>query len=268
MLTNIFDDVLWVLHYDGEGDDPPADPPANDPPADDKKKGKFYTQAELDKFITDRTNQARRQSKNALEQLESLQENFRGSEEQRTALQEQVDTLRKSVLTAEEIRKREEAKAKTAYEKALDTKTKEAQTWESRYRDVKIKTDVTGAAAKHGVLPQAIDMVIAVLKPNMKMTQVSDDAGNFVDFTTLVDFNDVGADGKSIQNQLPIEDTIKRMKELPEMYGHLFAAPNGGGVGGNNGRPSPQGKQGFRQGMSQEDYMKLRKENPSAIYGS
>lgn len=265
MLT--FDDLLWFLHYEGEGEgegegqDPPKPEEKKDPPA-----GKFMTQEEIDKVVTKRTEKARRAQQQALEQLESLQQTVNMTEEQRETLESEIEKLRKQTLTAEEIRKREEKKAKEAYESKLTDATKSAQTWESRYNDLKINYEIGNAAQKHGVLGASVPFLEAFLRPQVKLTEEKDDeTGEVRGHAAMVDFNDQGADGKPVQVQLSVEDTVKRMKELPEMYGHLFQAPSGGGLGGSSGSPGKKG--GFNKSMSQEEYMRLRKENPSALYG-
>lgn len=263
-------DLVWFLHYDGEDDnsaddvDDVNDPTKKkDPPPDGKKS---YTQKELDDIILKRTEKARRAQKQTIEQLEALQSTLRMTDEQREKMEEEIEGLRKQTLTAEEIAKREAKKAKDSYESQLTVAQKAAQTWEMRYNDLKINHEITSASQKHGVLPTSVPFLEAYLKPKVKLSGVKDETGEITGHVAMVDFTDQGTDGKSVDVQLSVDDTVKRMKELSESYGHLFAAPSGGGIGGNSGNPGGA-KNAFRPGMTQQEYMRLRKENPQALYG-
>jgi hypothetical protein len=79
-------------------------------------------------------------------------------------------------------------------------------------------------------------------------------------------------DGKSVVTQLPPDAAMKRMKQLPALYGNLFKANVVSGIGGNSnttGQPAgPSGPVDFKAlAKNPADYMKLRKEHPEAVYG-
>lgn len=273
------DDYFWFLHFEGDddgGDDlnDDDDDGGGDPNGggDDKKKkktpaGKFYTDDQINDIVVKRSSKARKAQQAALEQLEALRETVNMSEAEKEKLEEQIDTLRKQTLTAEEIAKREAKKAKDLYENQLTQAQESAKTWEQRHNELKINYEINSAAQKHGVLNPSIPFLEAFLRNKVSLKPTTDEeSGKIQGFETLVDFNDQGADGKPIDVQLSVDETVKRMKELPEVYGHLFQSGGSGGLGGSSGTPGGT-KGGFRPGMTQEEYMKARKENPSAVYG-
>jgi hypothetical protein len=63
----------------------------------------------------------------------------------------------------------------------------------------------------------------------------------------------------------PVEVFQKMVKDT-DTYGNLFDTKARGGLGADNGDAGK--KTGYRPGMSMADFVKIRKENPNAIYGS
>jgi hypothetical protein len=280
MFGNYDETNLWLLHFDndadgGNGDGGDAGDGGDGGDGDkggaggkggDKKAGRFMTQEQIDQIVLKKTEKDRRAKKELLAQMESLQETVRMSDEQKAQFEEQIDSLRKQTMTAAEIEKREAKKAKEAYEGKLTKAEQAAKEWETRFQTLKIETDIKGAAISSGVLPSVVPMLISHLRPSIKLTDVKNEAGAVIDSQIIINFPDKGADGNPIETQLSVQDTLKRMKELPEEYGHLFSAP-GGGTGTNSGKPGAKGNGGFHQGMSMAEFLKRRKENPTALYG-
>ena len=261
---------LYLLHYDNDGGAGDDDGGGDDDPPNDDPGDKVVTmkQKELDELVVKRTEKARKQQRETLKNFERLQKHLALEGKKSEALELEIEKLRKQTLTAEEIAKREAKKAKDAYEGRLTQTEAAAKEWERRYGDLKINYEITSASQKHRVVPQQIPFLESYLRPRTKLSENKDDDGNLLGHIAMIDFDDVGADGKPVQTTLSVDDTIKRMKELPDMYGHMFEASGNGGVGGSSGRPGAKGKGGFRSGMSQEEYNKLRKENPEALYNS
>lgn len=270
MLT-VFENELFVLHYENDpADDTDPDPdPAPGPKGASGKEVKWTPeqQAAIDAIVAKRTEKARKTARENFQKYEEMAEKARLTEDQRVEYEAEAERLRRQTLTAEEITKREAKKAKDAYESRVTNAEKAAQTWEQRFKALKVNNEIQTSAAEHGVLPTSIPFVAAFLGNNIKLEPVKSDTGEIIDFTTIVNFTDPqGADGKPVEVQLPVSDTLKRMKELPDLFGNFFQAPSSGGTGTNGGRPNPAGgKQGYRPGMSQEEYMRLRKENPAAL---
>ena len=257
-MKNSILETVFFLHYDDPSE---GDPPAGDPPADEPK----LTQAQVDQIVQKRTEQARRSQRATLEQLEEIQKTSKMTEEQNEKLEEQIQSLRKQTLSAEEIAKRERKKADDEYQSKLTDAQKNAQTWEQRHNSLKVNHEISLAAQKHGVLGAAVPMLESFLSSKVTVEPKKNDNEEISGFTTVVQFDDLSADGEPIQTSLSVDETVKRMKELPDQYGHLFAATTSGGLGGSNGQGGGS-HGGYRKGMSTEEYARLRKENPSALY--
>jgi hypothetical protein len=255
-----FEKNLFLFHYDD------AVPPADDTtPADKEEKKVTLTQKEIDEIVTKRTEKARKAQKATLDELETIKGSLKMTEEQKEAFEAQLENARKAVSTADELRKRAEKKAADEYSAKVTNAEKAARTWEDRYRNLKINNEIQSAATQHGVMPTSIPFVEAFLGRTIKLEEQKGEDGSVKDHVAMVTFIDPqGSDGKPVEVNLSVADTIKRMKELPDVYGNLFQAPNGGGTGGHSGRPGGQPSKGYRKGMSQEEYMALRAKDREA----
>lgn len=273
MTDELFDFKIWYLTYDGEGDDGEEsgdDGGGGDDESGDESGsgGKTYTEEDINRIVQKRTSKARAAQRKALERLENLEKNLKMTNEEREELEQEIETLRKQTLSAEEIAKREKKKAAEQYEAKLSEAEKSAQRWQSQYNDLRINREISDAAREFGVTAQGVPFLESFLKPSTGLVEVKDDeTGEVKGLDAVVDFEDIGEDDKPVKVQMSVRDTVKRMKELPDKYGHLFSAPNSGGVGGSSGSGDSKSKSGYRPGMTPEEYAKLRKENPEAIYG-
>lgn len=274
----------WRLHFenddgddgdgeDGDGEDGDDDAAAKkkkemDSQNNDAKNGKFMTQDQIDRVIEKRLRKERSESRKTLTRLQELEQTLKMSDDERTQLQAEIDSLEKRTMTADEIRKREEKKATEKYQQELKAAQDNAETWQERYTDLKIDYEIGTASQQNGVLPNSLPMVTAFLRPRTKLVdEVADDGTKTGRHVSQVDFEDRDSEGKPIAVQMTIGEVITRMRELPDNYGNLFDSDRSGGLGSNNGKPAGSRKDGYRSGMSMAEYMKLRKENPDAVYG-
>lgn len=235
---------------------------------DDSKNGKFMTQTQIDRVVEQRLNKERKKNRQTLQRLKEMEQSLKMSDKEREELQSEIADLEKRTLTADEIRKREEKKAKDQYESQLADAKKEAEDWKKRHDTLYLSYNITTSAAQHGVSPNALPMLSAYLEPRTKLVEVVDDDGKATGrFTTEVDFDDRDDEGKVLNVQMPIDQVIGRMRELPDHFGYVFEKDASGGLGATNGKPAGQRKDGWRPGMSMTEFMKIRKENPEAIFG-
>ena len=112
-----------------------------------------------------------------------------------------------------------------------------------------------------------VDVMMSVLRPMTRLVEISDEktGKGTGKFKAVVDFPDADPD-----TQEPVtvphtpESAVKRMKEMPTLYGGLFRSGVTGGVGANSGvQPGKDGKIDVRR-LTQEQYMELRAKNPAA----
>lgn len=234
--------------------------------ADAAAGAKMMTQAEIDSIVTKRTEQARSAQKATLQQLETLQGTLTLNEQEKATLAGEIDELRKRTMTAEEIAKRELKQKETEYTGRLTKAEKEAADWKTRHHTLLIDAEISSAAAKAKVIPGLLDVVSAYLKPTTRLVEEKDVQGNVVRYSPIVDFNDIGADGKPVVSTLPIPQVIDRMKQLPAYYS-LFEGSQVSGAGAGSG-VGQNGKKIDPSQLNQQQYMELRKTNPQAIYGA
>jgi hypothetical protein len=216
-------------------------------------KKKEYTDAELEAIILKRSEQARRQAKDAVEKLEQFKTTHALTEQQKQELDVQIEELKRQNMTAEEIRKRDLHNAETKHAGELKVANEKATTWQQKHDNLMVTSDLDRSAIKHGVIDGVLPVVTAYLKP---LTRVSD-AGQGV-LVATVSFPDVGADGKEFTATLTIDKAVARMKELPQ-FAPLFKGTATGGAGGSggSGKPGKPGSFDFKKGDMAE-YMAQR----------
>lgn len=249
--------------YFGDDDTDPGTP---DTGAGDKT----FTQEQLDKIVQERLNRDRANRKGEdrklLTKLQELETQFKITDDERNQLKGEIEELEKRTMTAEEIRKKEEAKAKQKYEQDLTTAKQTAEQWQHRYIDSTINNEISVAAQQHGVLGNSLPFVEAFLKPRTKLVEKTDDSGNVIGFSSQVEFQDTDEHGNPEVKELTVTEAIKRMRELPDQYGNLFDKNKSGGMGGQHGTGAA--KTGYRPGMTMDEYAKLRSEHPELVYGN
>jgi hypothetical protein len=102
-----------------------------------------------------------------------------------------------------------------------------------------------------------------------KIVEKTDDQGKGTGvFEPAVDLTDIDTKtGESIITRRTPEDAVKRMKELPTLFGNLFKANVVSGVGAGSatgGANSGTGRADVRK-ISTDQYMELRKKDPKAL---
>jgi hypothetical protein len=102
-----------------------------------------------------------------------------------------------------------------------------------------------------------------------RLTEVVDEKGKPTGkFKALVDFPDNDPNtGEPIQTVHTPESAVKRMRELPAVYGGLFNSGVVGGAGSQaaTGGIGPGGGVIDVRKLTQEQYMALREKNPAAL---
>lgn len=250
-------------------DDAPILPSAALPePAAPPNDGlKTFSQDDVNKFLADdkRKHQATL-AKTEQTYKELLANNNALTAKERATLEENLVTVQGQLRTKEETAKME----KKALEESLNGKIVEeqikAKNWETRYKDETVTRSLMDAAA-----PDAynVSTVVTVLKGMTKLVEEIDETSGKATgkFKTVVEFPDVDAEGNPTITVRSPADTVKRMKELPEIYGNLFKSNVVSGIGGNSATgvtPGHNGKINLRN-LTPAQYRELRANNPEAL---
>ncbi len=196
---------------------------------------KTFTQEEVNKIAAEERRKAQKANEKTVKQLEDLKKNATLTEEQKTQLEERIETIKNEYLTKEELARKEAAKDKNKTKLELDAKTKEAEKWKKMYEETTVDTGLWAAASSDPDIfsPQQI---VDLLKPKTRLVEeLEEDSGQPTGrYTTKVRFAGKDKDGNTITLDLTPTDVVKQMKEMPEVYGNQFRNNATGGVGGNN----------------------------------
>lgn len=218
----------WFAAYNN---DPPPPPPANDPPPPPPPPPKTFTQEQLNKILAEDKRKHQEQVKATVEQLEEMKKTVQLTEEQRVALEGRIETLSNSLLTKEEQAKQELAKKDKELKSAVDGLSKERDQWKNNYSSEVITNQILRASSVHKVVSS--DQMLDLLMPKTRLVEVlGSDGKTVVGHAPKVKFRAPNEKGEDVELDLTIEETIKRMKDLPERFGNLFESGVTGGLGG------------------------------------
>ena len=144
---------------------------------------------------------------------------------------------------------------------------KQAIHWQGMYTESNINRALQDAAVANDAYQAA--QIVTILKPYTQMAEDVDSEGkaNGVGLVARVAFTDKDNDtGEPITTSLTPADAVKRMKEIPDLYGNLFKSNAAGGIGGTNATDgSTSGSPIDYTNIPMDEYAKLRKENPKAL---
>jgi len=216
-----------------------------------------FTQAELNKILAD----DKRKHQSKFEKLESnlaaLGEDKTLSEQEKERLAKEVDDLRKSLRTRETQAEVDRKKAEEKYSSDLASQTERANYWEGLFKQEAVSRSLQDAATTADAYNP--NQIVGLLKP---YTELKDVEGKL---TPMIDFPDIDEKtGEEITTLRTPSDAVKRMRELPKMYGNLFKSNVVSGVGAGQGASAGADKIDPST-MTSEEYRKLRKEAPEKL---
>jgi Skp family chaperone for outer membrane proteins len=214
-------------------------------------------QAQVNKILAEDKRKHQAQFQKLEKQLQETLSTAKLTADERSKLEEALDNERKRFLSKEEQAKIEKKALEDKYTGEIETLKSRAETAERRYVDSTISRALQDAAITGDAFNS--NTVVTVLRPMVKM----------VDDNPMIDFADISAEtGEPIVKQMTPEEAIKRMKQLPEIYGNLFKSGVVGGLGSASATggltPGSNGKVDPRK-LTMDQYLKLRKENPAAL---
>ena len=215
-----------------EGDSSSSENSGNDAAFGDPSK--TFTQTELNTILKRERKKQEDKTRTQIKELEQLKKSKSMTEQDRAKLSSQIDTLQSELLTKEQLAAREKEKLKKQHGQQIDQVTKERDSWQQRYRSAEINRAISDAASSEGAF--ASRDIQALLSPNTSLQEDMDDNGSPKgSFTPKVKFLDSSKDGKPVTLDLTVSDAVKRMKDTPEKYGHLFKSTASSGLGESGG---------------------------------
>jgi hypothetical protein len=237
-------DVPWLLAWEGEGGK--EGDGGKEGGKEDGKKGdggkesdKAFSQDDVNKMLADDRRKHQQQTQKAVDELKAIQAKLDLSNQERGELDERVEQLNATLLSKEELSKREQAKIENDYKKQIDDKTKEATKWRNLFTESTIVRAITDAAVEYKAF--APEQIVALLRPKSQLVDVLNaDSKPTGELTPKIKFDDVDDKGKPVTLDLTVTEAVKRMSEL-DRYLNLFKVDGEGGVGAVT-RKSASGK--------------------------
>jgi hypothetical protein len=245
---------------------PPAAPPAAPPTADDIKPPAEFTPAQQAKF-----NEAlaadRRRHQAALSasetQIQTLLQSNNLSQQERTKAEEALAQVQMTMRTKEQQAAFEKKQLEEAHGKTLKEVTDKAAHWESRYKESTVARALQDAAVGGDAFqPQQL---VTILRP---MTKLVDQNG---ELKAMIEFPDTDPVTKEpVMTLRTPEEAVKRMREIPEVYGNLFKSGVVSGIGANSATggltPGKDGKVDLEKlARDPVQFRKVLKENPELL---
>lgn len=233
-------------------------------------KDKVFYQEDVDRIVEQRLARERKAQEQRHRELESqyveLLENKNLNDAERAKLEESLEDVRKRMRTKEEQAKIEIKQLQDQHEQKLTEAQQKAQYWETQYRDSSIARSLQDAAVSHEAYNA--NQIVNLLKPMTKLVEDVDESGKSTgQYKPVVDFPDQDDEGNPIVTQRTPEETVQRMKELPD-YANLFKSNVVSGLGSNSatggGAPGSNGQIDVRK-LTPEQYMKIRREQPGLL---
>jgi|GEM_PF-3482143 len=217
-----------------------------------------FTQAELNKILAE----DKRKHQERYAQLESehreLLQNQSLTEEERKKLNGRIADLQAAQRTKEQQIEFDRKQAEEKHTEALTAAEKRGDHWESLYKKETVARSLQDAAAQGDAFNPA--QIVGLLQP---MTELKDIEGVL---TPMVSFPDKDEKtGEDVQTLCTPTDAVKRMRQLPKVWGNLFKSNIVSGVGAGQGDPAPSDAD--YKSMDAETYRKNRAAIISRVSG-
>lgn len=223
------------------------------------KKGKgTFTQEDVDRIVVKRNKAVKAELQKVETRYESLLQERNLSDEQREALEQDLENVRKQMRTKEEQLKHEKKAAEEKYTLELKKTKEEADHYKSLYERTTIDRELLDAA----VAGEAYDpqQFVTLLKGQTKLVKELDSDGNETTrFVPMVEWEIETENGKKELVLKTPNDVVKSMRENTKKFGNLFKANVAAGLGSGNVGSAGRGGKVDVKSMSPAEYMAFAK---------
>lgn len=193
------------------------------------QEGKTFTQEELNKILADDKRKHQEKYKQLEDSYKELLQNQNLTQDERDKMKSRLDDLQKSYRTKEQQIEYEKKKAQEEWEEKLKEENERADKWENMFKKETMDRSLQDAAM--GTDAFNPNQIVSLLRP---YTQLKDDEESG-SLKAMVDFPDIDEKtGEPVNTLRTPQDAVKRMRELPKMYGNLFKSNVVSGVGAGN----------------------------------
>ena len=215
----------------------------------------------------------RRKHQAQLQRVEKMLEEVSTSKnltiQEREQLAQQLEDMRKETRTKEAQLAHEKKQLEEQYEKRVAEEKKGRDEWERRYREGTVERALMDAAVSGDAFNT--NTVMSVLRPMTRLSEITDPKSGkgTGKFEVKVDFPDTDpTTGEPISALHTPESAVKRMKDLPGIYGNLFKSGVVSGIGSSaatGGLASGTGGKIDPRKLTQQQYMEIREKHPEQL---
>lgn len=230
--------------------------------------GQRFTQDDVNRFLAE----DRRKHQTALTQMEvklqgALNDKTMG-EETRKALEENLSAIQGQLRTKEQQLALEKKQLEEVHSQRVVELEKKAQLWEVMFRDSTVERALQDAAVKNDAFNA--EQIVVQLRTHTKLLEVVDEkTGKPIGkYRPMVEMNEVDPKtGEPVVMVRTPEEAVKRMKEMPEVWGNLFKSGVVSGIGSGTatGGQLPGGGRVDVRKLTSQQYRELREKNPEAL---
>jgi hypothetical protein len=217
----------------------------------------------------------RRKLEEALKKTEAVNKELLASknltEQERKSLEDNLSAVQGQLRTKEQQAAIDRKAMEEAHAAALSETEEKGRLWEALYRDSTIDRELIDAGSKNDAWQPS--QIMTQLRPWTRLIEVVDEKTNKSTgrYKVVVDFPDVNATtGDPEMTTRSPEEAVKRMKELPDIYGNLFKANVASGIGANSTGGASLGGDGKLtakqiSSLSPAKYREIRREHPEYL---
>jgi len=227
-----------------------------------------FTQDDVNRMLAD----DRRKHQAQVQRVEKLLEEASASKnltmQEREQFAQQLEDLRKESRTKEQQLAHEKKQLEEQLTGKITTAERAAKDWEQRFRDGTVERALMDAAV--GGDAYNVSVLMNQLRPMTRLTEITDEkAKGTGKFKVVVDFPDTDPNtGEPTVTLHTPESAVKRMRELPAIYGGLFKAVVVSGIGSSaatGGLASGGGGKVDPRKLTPAQYMEIREKNPELL---
>lgn len=205
---------------------------------------KKFTQDDVDRILNKRFAKEKSEKEQLLKQLTTLQDTAKLTEEERTTLESQIQSLTDSLQTKEQQQALAAKKLEEKYTKERDAVASERDLWKNRYVDSTIKRSLTDAAVASNAQEPA--QIVMMFGHATSLEEQLDSAGKPTgEFVPVMKFQGIDPETKKpAQMKLPVSEAIAHMRENG-LHKNLFkhtGTPGTGEGGTGTGKGKDNGK--------------------------
>jgi hypothetical protein len=231
MLRNLVT-TLILIAYDDASDAAAAEAARKAAEEAEKNKGKTFTQDDVNKFVAEEKRKMKAQADKLVTELEAMRSKANITTQEREEIEQRLESVKSEFMTKEELLKQEKVKTEQKLKTDLETKTREADTWKTKFTQSTITRSIVDAA----ITSEAYNpnQIVAQLAPNTRLVEVlGEDNKPTGEFVAKVKITEKDKDGKDVTLDLPVAEAVKKLSDQ-DSFANLFKGKGAGGTGSQN----------------------------------